>query len=266
MTVRKTIPLGVVWEEAMAFCKAEAALLTPLALLGFALPAVVLSLLMPDKLVIGSQPQLGAWMLWIVPYALFSMLGTLSISALTSRPGISVSEALQIGLRRVPTGIAVALMALGLVVVALVPVIVVGVVEMSVHGKPGPFTLIAYLAALVGLIWVSLRLLPVWATIATGQVGSAETVRATLAATRERAPLMLVLRLIAWISEALVWMAITMPVGAVLRVVGRVTGAGRVTDFILLLVSACIGAALGAVWTVFVAMLQRRLAGFSSGT
>jgi hypothetical protein len=265
MGMDKTLSLGAVWEETLAFCKAEATLLVPLALLGFGLPATVLGLIMPDKLIVDGQPQLGLWMLWIFPHGLFSLLGTLSISALTSRPGISVSEALQIGARRMPAGIVVALMAFGVVMLATLPVGIVAGVEAAVAGKPGAVFLLAYLVVLVLLAWLSLRLLPVWAAIASGQASSWVTVRATLAQTRGRAAQMLVLRLAVWISQFIVVTVVMVPTRAMLELAGRAAGSTRLTDLLAMLIGACVAAATVTLWTVYVAALQRRLAGLSNG-
>jgi hypothetical protein len=263
--MNKSISLGTIWEETLAFCKAEVSLLTPLALLGFGLPAAVLSLLMPEKLIVDGQPQLGLWMLWIIPHGLLSLIGTLSISALTSRGGISVSEALQIALRRMPAGLVVVLMAFGLMVLASLPLGLIAGIEMSVTGKSGPIFLLCYLVVLVLMIWLSLRLLPVWAAIAAGQAGSWATVRATLAATRGRGAQMFLIRIVAWFSQAIVLMVITIPANAMLELLGRLTGVPKVTQVVEILIAAAAAAAIVAMWTVFVAGLQRRLAGFSNG-
>ena len=266
MDTGSKVSLGAAWEEALDFCKAEAALLAPLALLGFGLPLAVLELVMPDKVVVAGAIATGPWMAWLAPHMLLSLLGTLSISALTARPGISVREALLIGLRRMPAGIAVALVALGALVLASVPVGIVAGLEASVAGKPGTVFLLAYLVVMVLLGWLSLRLLPVWAALAAGHANGWATLRETIRQTRGRAPLMLLLRVVSWASQFIVMTVLMLPARAVLELIGRATGANRIADLVAMLSGAAVAAAIVTLWTVYVAALQRRLAVASSGT
>ncbi|WBO23467.1 hypothetical protein [Sphingomonas abietis] len=259
MIERTKISLGAVWEEAFAFCKAEVALLAPLAVLCFGLPLVVLDLVMPTKLVVDGAVAVGPWMAWIIPHALFSLLGTLSITALTARAGISVREALQTGVSRMPAGIAVALLAFGAVVLASIPVGIVAGIESSVTGKAGAAFLLAYLLVLVGLAWLAMRLLPVWAAIATSRVNGWATVRATLALTRGLAPQMLLLRIVAWISQFLVMSVLMLPARAIFELIGRATGATALTDLLATLVGSVVAAAIVTLWTVYVALLYRKM-------
>jgi hypothetical protein len=259
MIERTKISLGAVWEEAFAFCKAEVALLAPLALLCFGLPLVVLDLVMPEKLIVDGAITTGPWLFWIAPHALLSLLGTLSITALTARPGISVREALQVGVSRLPAGIAVALLAFGALVLSSIPVGIVAGVESSLTGKAGPAFLLAYLVVLVGLAWLAMRLLPVWAAIATGRVNGWITVRATLALTRGLAPQMLLLRVVAWISQFVVMSVLMLPARAIFELIGRATGATALTDLLATLVGSVLAAAIVTLWTVYVALLYRRM-------
>lgn len=259
MTVRRTIPLGGVWEQTWRFCKAEAGLLAPLALLGFGLPLVVLDLVMPEKWLVDGRVETGPWMFWIPAHLLLSMLGTLSISALTAREGISVREALMTGLRRMPAGIALALLGFGAVVAASLPVGIVTGIEAALLGKPGPLFLIAYLAALVILAWLAMRLLPIWAAIAAGRDNGWISARRTLALTRGLAGHMLLLRIVAWVSQIVVMSVIMLPTQAIFALIGRLTGVTGVTDLLAMLAGSAVAAAVVTLWTVFVATLYRRL-------
>jgi hypothetical protein len=266
MIERTKISLGAVWEEAFAFCKAEATLLAPLALLGFGLPLVVLDLVMPEKLIVDGAPATGPWMLWIAPYALMSLIGTLSVTALTTRGGISVREALHIAVSRLPAGITVALLGFGAIVLSSIPVGIVAGVEASLTGKAGPGFLLSYLVVLVGLAWLAMRLLPVWAAVATGRVNGWLTVRATLALTRGLALQLLLLRIVAWLSQFLVMTVLMLPTRAVCDLVGRLTGATALTDLAATLIGSAVAAAVVTLWTVYVAKLYRRMDAASSGT
>lgn len=265
MTGRKTIALSAVWEQAWRFCKAEAGLLAPLALLGFGLPLVVLDLVMPEKWLADGRVETGLWMLWIPPHLLFSLLGTLSISALAAGGGISVREALQTGIARLPAGITVALLGFGAVMAASLPVGIVAGIEAALLGKPGPLSLVAYLAALVVLAWLAMRLLPVWAAIAAGRDGGWIGARRTFALTRGLAGHMLLLRIVAWVSQIVVMSVLMLPAHAVFTLIGRATGATDLTDLLAMLVASVVAAGVVTLWTVFVAMLYRQVEA-SSGT
>jgi hypothetical protein len=87
------------WNETVAFVTREGRLLFPIAFLLVALPGAVLQVAMPTP-VPGQTPEAGVWLL-LVPLAMVaSMIGTLAISFLALRPGASVAEGLQVGLRR----------------------------------------------------------------------------------------------------------------------------------------------------------------------
>lgn len=266
MTDRKTIALGTVWEQAWRFCRAEAGLLAPLALLGFGLPLVVLDLVMPEKWLADGRVEPGLWMLWIPPHLLFSLLGTLSISALTARGGISVREALLTGIGRMPAGIAVALLGFGAVMAVSLPVGIVAGIESALLGKPGPLSLVAYLAALVALAWLAMRLLPVWAAIAGTRDGGWAGARRTFALTRGLAGHMLLLRIVAWVSQIVVMSVVMLPARAIFTVLGRVTGGADITDLLAMLTGSAVAATVVTLWTVFVAMLYRQVEACSSGT
>ncbi|HKX35088.1 MAG TPA: hypothetical protein VJM79_00270, partial [Rhizorhapis sp.] len=104
------LSIGAAWEETLAFVKREGTLLFPVALVFLALPAVVLQLLAPKELrtagmveEASNAPQLPpGFLLAMLVVLLVSMLGILAINALALRPGISVAEALQLAIRRMP--------------------------------------------------------------------------------------------------------------------------------------------------------------------
>ncbi|MBK5265544.1 MAG: hypothetical protein JJE34_09995 [Alphaproteobacteria bacterium] len=104
------LSIGAAWEETLVFVKREGTLLFPVALVFLALPAVVLQLFLPDRMrhmatmeEVNAAPDLPpSFLLAMFGVILIGLLGTLAIYALSLRPGISVAEALQLALRRMP--------------------------------------------------------------------------------------------------------------------------------------------------------------------
>src|SRR5688572_25228939 len=93
------LSITTAWNESAEFVRREARLLFPVAFLLVSLPGLVLQLAMP-AVEPGQATPPGPW-LALLPVALsLGLIGTLAISFLALRPGASVGEALQRGLRR----------------------------------------------------------------------------------------------------------------------------------------------------------------------
>jgi hypothetical protein len=266
MIERTKISLGTVWEETFAFCKAEAGLLAPLALLGFGLPLVVLGMVLPGHVTTDGHVTPGLWMLWLPVHLFFNLLGTLSMSALTIRPGISVREALAVGLSRLPAALGFALLAWAAFLGIWVIVGIAAGVETSLTGRPGPISLLLMLIAIVLLGWALLRLTPIWAAIVSSRSNGWITLRATLALTRGLAPWMLLVRVIQIVSAFTVMTVLGVPIQAMFELIGRLTGADGFSHLLATLVNCVIAAAIVALWTVYVAKLYRRMETARSGT
>ena len=129
------ISLGAVWQETAIFMRAELSLVMPIALAGFGLPIVILQLLIPDRL--SPDTVYGPWMWALIPYALFSMAGSLAISALALRPGISVREALVLAARRMPVAVGVTVIALAALMTATTIVSIAAGIERAALGPLG---------------------------------------------------------------------------------------------------------------------------------
>jgi hypothetical protein len=266
MTVRKTISLGAVWEDSWTFCRAEAGLLAPLALLGFGLPLVVLGLVVPADIGLNDHPTPGLWMLWLIPHLLLNLLGTLSLSMLAMRPGASVGEALRGGLGRLPAALGFVVLAMGAFLGMWIGVAVVAGIEMAVLGKPGPISLLLVLVGCVFFVWLSLRLLPIWAALALRGERSWPTAHFVFRLTRGMAGQLLGLRLVQLVSQFVVMSVITLPVHAIFGLIGKLAGAPDLGEFLADLVGCVAASVIITLWTVFVAQLYRRMETASGGT
>lgn len=256
------ISLGAVWQETATFLRAEFALVLPIALAAFGLPIVVLQLLIPAQLT--PETAAGPWMWALVPYALCSMVGTLAISGLALRPGISVAEALGRALRRLPMAIGVALIALGAMMAAMVLVSIAGGIERGVLGRSGPVFAVALFALLAVAISALVRALPVWTLIAERDDGPVASLRAALRLTHGRYLRLLLLRAVAWASQLVILLVVWMPVADILNLIGRATQSAALGQLLGLIAGGLVMAGIIATWTVYVARLTRVL-GSSSG-
>lgn len=256
------VPFGAVWEETIAFLRAELSLLAPLSLLGFGVPMVALLLAVPSDAAVDGNLQPGAWMIWMLPCGLISMLGSIAVSALVLTPNISVRESIGIAIRRVPAGAGLFLLYLALQIVLSLPLGLIGVLE---GGRPGPLSMLVSLADLAFTVWVFVRLLPIWAVVADRPRAPWVAIRHAFALTRSCYLKLLLLRIVMLMAVVVTMIVLLIPIGAVTRLIGLAAGnpdIGMVIAFVLMgaLVSAIVGT-----WTVYVALLYRRLPAASSG-
>lgn len=115
--------LSDVWDETRRFLAREFALILPVALmtLGFGFLLFVFAV---PPMQNNALPD-GPWVFWALPSALFVLVGFLALSELAVTSGSSVAEALRLGFRTLPRGIAMVLIVAGGSAVVLVLVIAV---------------------------------------------------------------------------------------------------------------------------------------------
>lgn len=178
------ISIGKAWEETLVFVKREGALLFPVALVFLALPAVLLQLVAPEQLQPVAEMGKGqgpaqippAFLLSMLLVILIGMLGMLAIYALSLRPGISVAEALQLAVRKMPVLMgSMALLLAGFAVLFIV-LSVVGAVFIPAMGTTGAASVVLVMAAPL-LLFVTVRLLLLYAVLLNEPVGSVEAIR-----------------------------------------------------------------------------------------
>lgn len=260
---KNTVSLGAVWEDTVAFLKAELSLVAPVSLLGFGLPMVALLLAVPTGAAIDGKLQPGPWMLWMIPCAFVSMLGSLAVSSLVLTPNVSVRESIAVALRRIPTGLGLALLYLGLQVVLSIPL---GLANMA-EGGMGTISTLVYLASMVFMIWVFVRIMPIWAVVAARSQTPWAAVIHAFALTRSCYGRLLALRLVMTLAAVVALIVVLIPIGAITRLAGALAGN---PDIGLVIAFVCMGVMIAAIvgtWTVYVALLYRRLeAAASSGT
>jgi hypothetical protein len=258
---RTTIALGGVWEETIAFVRAEFVLLAPLALLGFGVPMVAMLLAVPMDAAESGKLQPGPWMLWMLPCGLISMLGSLAVSALALTPGVSVGESLGIAFRRAPAGLGLFLLYVGAQVVLGIPLGIAGVLE----GGAGPISTLVYFACLAVIVWLFVRVMPIWALLADRAQSPWAAVRTAFRLTRSCYARLLLLRVVMAIAAVLAMAVVLIPIGAISRLIGFAIGSPDIALILAYIGTGVVMAAVAGLWTVYVARLYRQLEGAISG-
>ncbi|WP_281042840.1 hypothetical protein [Sphingomonas oryzagri] len=259
---KSNLSLGAVWEETVAFLKAELSLVAPLSLLGFGLPMVALLLAVPADSAITGKLQPGPWMFWVIPCLFVSMLGSLAVSALVLTPNISVRESIAIAIRRIPAGLGLAAFYVGLQVALSIPLALADLAE----GGAGPISTLVYLAGVAFMIWVFVRVMPIWAVVAERPQSSWASVTRAFALTRFCYVRLLALRFVMLLAVVVTLIVLLIPIGAVTRLVGALSGNQNIGFVLSFVCMGIIVAGMVGTWTVFVALLYRRLEADNSGT
>jgi hypothetical protein len=259
MRDRSNLALGAIWEETIAFVRAEFSLLLPVAMLGFGLPTVIILLAVPVEAAQVGKLTPGAWMLWFVPGGILSMMGSLAVSALALRPGVSVRESLTMAVARMPSALGLLLFYVGYQVALALPLVIVGQIESRLVGGVGAATTVVNLAGIAMTIWLFVRLMPIWAVLADRPQKPWEAVRAAFRLTRGCYPKLLLLRVVMAFVAILLMVVLLIPIGAIAQLVGALTGGPSVSILLSFIATGLMVAMIGGIWTVFVARLYRRL-------
>lgn len=241
------IRIGAVWDRTTEVIAGRASLLAWLAGLFLFAPALLQAIM---RAAAAGSPAASLKLLAFLVGLLVAVLaiwGTLAMTAMTSDPAVDRHEAIAIGRRRLPAGIAVLLVAAVVAfVVAVIPVIyfVAGSVDMarleqgvsasslneSASAGIAPFLLVVSLIAL----WLSARLLPLFAVVTNEQRGLGAFARA-FALTRGSTIKLIGLMLLYAIVAIVLLTAVTWVVGSLAQIVFG--DDGRVWTMLLLAVA-----------------------------
>jgi hypothetical protein len=263
------ISLGLLWEETIAFLRAEIALVLPLAMVGFGLPMVLMSVVVllnvpPDAVTTGKL-VIGPWIFWSAPLGLISMFGSLSVSALALHPGGSVREALGIAIARLPGGIGLALLNVAAQLSLTAVVEIVRIAEAATLGAAGVLSALANLAVFAATIWLFVRVMPVWALLSHRPLSPWQAVRSVFALTRGHYRKLLLLRVVAMLAGGTAFLVVLVPISALFVALGSLTGAADVAQALSFIAMGLVFALFASLWTIYVARLYAQLAGASNG-
>ena len=259
------LSISTAWNETAEFVKRESGLILPIAFLLIAVPGALLQILMPEPPAPGELPAVGAWLL-IVPIAFVaSMIGTIAISTLALRPGTSVGEALQRGLRRfIPLFLASLLLTIAAAIIALPLVFVLGGAAVAAGGDPaamaGSILLVLLILSVIFIaFWVRLMLMTPVAAVE--EAGPVAIIQRSWGLTRGHFWKLLGFALLLMVVGAVVVVAITAIFGILIAVLAGRPEPGNTSMILMTIVSALLQSVLSAVFVTMIARIYAQLAG-----
>ncbi len=257
------LPVSKIWEDTMAFVKAEWGLLVPvsLALLGLSNAASDIA----GNAMGADGPANGpgwAVMLFLVALVV-SQYGQLAIIALALTPGRSVGEALGVAMRRLPKLIVITLILSLILLIAAIPlaaILVANGIDMGTPATRLPFSVTLGVFLFMGFMaWLFVRLLPMNALLIDADPPIVATIKQTFAMTRGHATILLGLSALYLLISLITAGAATFVVGSAFGLLGQWAGAGWAGPLMGALAGGMVAAALGAISNVFLTRIYRRL-------
>lgn len=264
----KPLSIGRAWEETVAFIKREGGLLFPVAFVFLALPIVLFQQLVPPELMatilkaetggakmVAPALPAGFWLGFALTM-IVGLIGALTVYALALRPGISVGEAMKLGLRRLPV-----LIGAGLIVMAGggVAVIVLALVAglFSMVGGTAAVTALVTVAMFGALGFVGVRLLLLNAVAIDRSVGPLDAVRQSWTLTRGQ-----FWRLAGFIMVVIfLGLIVQTATQSVFGVIGGLVGGPEIAVLAAGLATAALSAVIQVYFMVMTARIYRQLEG-----
>lgn len=258
------VSIGSAWSEAIAFITREARLLAPVVLGLILLPAVVTSMVQP-QVAPGETPEPGSWMLIAFVMLMVMLLGQLAIVVLVDGWRGSVGEAIGRAARRLPT-----LLLAGLLV--FVPLIILASVALAIagvaSGSTGQITpkslsgpgLLVLLLLVVGLLFITVRLLTLIALVARGQDGPLASLKSAFRMTRGQFWRLLGFLLLSMIVFLVVLAAAGAVFGSVIALALGPPEPWTVSLLLVALVGALVQTAFVTIYTAMLARITAQLA------
>lgn len=258
------LSITAAWEETAAFVRREASLLFPIAFLLMSLPAAILQALAPMTEP-GKLPEAGPWLLFVPVLLVASLVGALAISWLALRPGASVGEALQLGLRRFLPLLGAALLAGCALAMVMLPVLML--VGLLAVAAPAAATalgglLLAILLPFYLFVWV--RLILMTPAAAVEPLGPVALVRRSWRLTAGHSWKLLGFLLLVIVVALVTMMAVAAVFGLVILALVGTPQPGNLAMFLISLVSALVQAAVSGIFTAFIARIYVQLSGGAS--
>jgi hypothetical protein len=256
------LSIGKAWEESVAFVKREGQLLFPVALLFLAVPFAILFQMMPAEYlqVTPGQPKLPSLpstvKLGMVVTAIITLAGSLTIYALALKPGISVGEAIRLGVQRLPVLLGASLLAaLGYLLGVVILSLIAGLLSVAI-GAQAAVTL-ATIILVPLLIYIIARLILLNAVVIDRKDGLIESLKGAWALTAGH-----VWRLIAFIVVLIIISSIIqMAVQAVFGIIGGLAGGPETARGTADIAVAACSAVIQIYFQIMTARIYRQLNG-----
>ena len=253
------------WNETMAFMKRESGLVLPIAFLLLAVPSALLEIVMPQSAVASEPPEPGLWLLLVPVVVIAMMVAYLAISYLALRPGTSVGEALQVGLRRfLPLFLATLLVGCGFLLLLVPLLFIAGGGAALVGADPGVLVgaaLLVFLVFAIVALAVGVRLLLMTPVAAVEKAGPIEIIRRSWNLTTGHFWKLLGLLLLLLVAAGVLLMVVAMVAGIFLFAVAGPPDPQSLSMILITIVSSLLQAVLGAIFAVLVARIYAQLSG-----
>jgi hypothetical protein len=258
-----TLSITQAWNETSAFVKREAGLILPIALLLLAVPSAAIQLAMPT-VAPGESPEAGLWLVLIPVVIAASIIGTVAISFLALRPGSSVGEGLQVGVKRfLPVFLASILIGLAaLIVTAPLAILLVGGAVAS--GNPaaaGGSAIVFLLIIMVVAVAVWVRLMLMTPVAASEDVGPVAMIRRSWALTRGHFWKLLALVLLMVLVAMVIILAASAVIGIFVVMIAGPPEPGNTSFIVMTIVSALLSAIFSAIFVTLLARVYAQLSG-----
>lgn len=252
------VSLTEVWDQTRSFIAKELSLLAPVALCCFAVPLLVLSLVMPDPPAPGTPPPPGPWLFWPLPLFIIEIFGWLTLVSLALVPAISVGEAMRRGLTRLPIalGVLAVLFVAAFIAITTVAIVATLVASLGGSGKNAAMSLTVVLM-LATLLIAMTRLSVLWPAVVDGHEGPINTLRRALLLTGGEFWHLLGLLVLAGAVSALLSLTAQLAGGSLMLLLGRMVHSEALGRSLALALNAIVVGLWQMVTVVYVAFLYR---------
>lgn len=258
------LSMSDIWDETALFLRRERGLLFPLGYATFGISLLLLGVAAPEGGGAAARP--GAWLIWMVPGFLLVTIGYLAISAIVLLPNISVREAIGLAVSRLPSAIMVSFILFGaMLLLLLLATMIMGAIGVGLNWTMEQAAVASLFIAFIPLFWAAVRLIPLWPLLAHKAVGPMDAVSRSLALTSGHGWRIAGPVLLAGATYLLATGVAQLAGGSVFVLFGQAVGNPGVGRLLSAIFVAAVGATLLTIWSVFVALLYRRLAGSSNG-
>jgi hypothetical protein len=253
------LAFSVVWDETVAFVRREGALILPVGFATFGI-GLLLSSLGGPAAPPGAIPSVAS-LLWQLPMLVLAPIGWLAISAMTLRAGLSVSEALRLAFARLGT----AILATGFIFAGLMLLFISCALIMLLIGIVagwGQQQIATMLTALmVGpIVWLSVRLIALCPLLVSRNLAAGELIRESFRVTRGHALQITGVVVLNALALLLAVGLVEVAAGSLFLLIGSIVGSATLGVTLTNIAVAAVVSVISTVWTVFVALLYRRMA------
>lgn len=253
------LSISTAWNEAASFAAREARLLFPISFVLLVLPGVLLQAA-TGSLQTSGMLQPSPWMLLaFVPISLISIVGSLALCRLTLRPGTSVGEALQAGLKRLLPVFGATLLLGFALFFALVPLVLILGIDPA-NPQPGPIILLAVVMLFAGA-YIGGRLLMMTPSASVEPTGPVAMIRRSWTLTAPVGLVLFGLMLLLMLVYLLIILAVSIVGGIVIVLAAGPPLPGTTSALLVLILNGLVQAVIWVYFFSFTSRIYAQLAG-----